>query len=87
VGALDRETALRFQVDPRIEGVVILAVEPGSAGSRAGVVAGDVVMEINRREIRDMNDYHQVAQAVGADSGVLVLISRRGQALFIGIEP
>jgi serine protease Do len=87
VGPLSRDNALRFQLDPGGSGVVVLDVAPGSPASRAGIIAGDVIMEVNRQEVPDLGAYNRIARRIEPDQGVLLLVSRRGQTLFVGIEP
>jgi serine protease Do len=87
VGPLSRDNALRFQLDPGGAGVVVLDVQPGSPASRAGILAGDVIMEVNRQEVSDLGAYNRIARRIKKDDGVLLLVSRRGQTLFVGIEP
>jgi len=87
VGALSRENALRFQLDPGGNGVVVLEVAAGSPASRAGLIEGDVIMEINRQEVATLADYDRLARQIRKDKGVLLLIARRGQTLFVGVEP
>jgi len=87
VGPLSRDNALRFQLDPGGPGVVVLDVQPGSPASRAGLIAGDVIMELDRREVADLAAYNRAARRVKPDEGVLLLIARRGQTLYVGIEP
>jgi serine protease Do len=86
-GSLSRENALRFQLDPGGKGAVVLDVAAGSPASRAGIMEGDVIMEINRQEVATLDDYDRLARQVGKDKGALLLISRRGQTLFVGVEP
>jgi serine protease Do len=87
VGPLSRENALRFQLDPAGKGAVVLEVAAGSPASRAGIMEGDVIMEINRQEVATLDDYDRLARQIRKDKGALLLIARRGQTLFVGIEP
>ncbi|MFQ5508003.1 MAG: Do family serine endopeptidase [Leptospirillia bacterium] len=87
VGPIDKDAVRRFQIDPRADGVLVLDVAPGSAASRAGLIPGDVIIELNRREVLDVDGFNRYAVGIGPDDRVLVLIMRRGQALYVGIEP
>jgi serine protease Do len=87
VGPLSRENAMRFQLDPGGRGVVVLDVTAGSPGSRAGLMEGDVILEVNRQEVATLDDYDRLARRIDKDKGALLLIARRGQTLFVGIEP
>jgi len=87
VGPLSRENALHFQLDPGGRGVVVLEVAAGSPASRAGVTEGDVIMEIDRQEVATLADYDRIARKIRKDKGALLLLARRGQTLFVGVEP
>ncbi len=62
-------------------GVVIVSIERGSRGQRAGLRAGDVVLEINRQKIYTLADWDKVMNEKTKAFGFLV--SRGGQTLFI----
>jgi len=90
VGELNRDTARHFQLDPRVvgmPGVVVLEVVPGSAGSRAGVLPGDIIIEVNRTEVGSLGAYTTLARTIAADERVLLLVSRQGQTLYMGVAP
>jgi len=87
VGAIDRESARRFQIDPATRGVLVQDVVPGSAASRSGLIPGDVIVEINRKDVAGLVDFNRIAREIKPGQRVLVLISRQGQTLFVGIEP
>lgn len=87
VGTIDAETSTRFQLEPNTQGVVILDIKLGSTASRAGLTPGDVIIEIHREEIQNLADYRRIARTIEAGDKILLLISRRGQTLFVGIDP
>ena len=41
----------------KAEGVVVTAVEPGSVADEAGIRRGDMMMEVDRKAIRNVDDY------------------------------
>jgi serine protease Do len=58
------------------QGVVISGVEPGSPAAEAGLRRNDVILEVNREQIEDLDDYRSaLRQARGAES-VLLLVKR-----------
>jgi len=60
-----------------LDGVLIRAVDPGSAASRAGLRAGDVIVEVNRHEISTMKE---LQKQVSASSEALITRVIRGEA-------
>ena len=46
------------------EGVVVTAVEPGSAADDAGIRRGDVILEVDRQPMRNLDDYKKAVAAI-----------------------
>jgi serine protease Do len=67
-------------------GLVISAVKPGSAAEDAGLRSGDLLVEINRRPVKNLADYNR--EIVGSDKAKSVLfLVRRGQSsLFLALK-
>jgi len=70
-----------------MQGVVITGVAPDSAAARAGVEAGDVILEINRQAVRSVNDVRKLSAKLPKNEGVLLLLNRRGGKLFLVVKP
>ena len=71
---------------PRAEGVVVEAVEAGSAAQEAGLRKGDVIFEVNRQGIKNEKDYRTEMEKAKPDQGVLLLIHRRGSTFFVTLK-
>ena len=71
----------------KAEGVVVSAVEPGSAADDAGIRRGDVLMEIDRRPIRNLDEYRKSVAAIKKGRGVLFLVRRGDSTLFLALKP
>ncbi|MDD5072533.1 MAG: Do family serine endopeptidase [Candidatus Omnitrophica bacterium] len=56
------------------KGVVVTNVEPGSPSDEAGLRRGDVILEINKKPIKNIKDYDDAVKSVKGDA--LVLTSR-----------
>lgn len=74
VSAITPELARRFNLS-KSEGVVITEVEPGSPADEAGVRAGEIIEEIDRAPIEDMDGYRQ---AISKAKGKVLLRTDRG---------
>ena len=59
----------------RAEGVVVSAVDPGSVADEAGIRRGDVILEVDRKPIRSIDEYKKVSSP-GFAKGKGVLLSR-----------
>ena len=83
---LDRETAKELGVKGKAQGVVVTAVEPDSGAEKAGVMRGDVIREINRQPVKSVKDFEKVSSGLKKGENVLILIDRRGNALFLSAK-
>jgi serine protease Do len=67
-------------------GVVVTEVDPSSAAAAAGIQHGDVIEEVDRKPVRNVEQYQQ-ALAGRANQPVLLLLNRNGATLFVVVEP
>ena len=68
-------------------GVVVTQVKPNSPADRAGIRPGDILVEVNRKVIRSVEDFEQLASSLDAKASVLVLIQRGKGTIFLTIKP
>jgi serine protease Do len=71
----------------KAEGVVVTAVEPGSAADESGIRRGDVILEIDRKPVRSLEDYRKLAATIRKGRGVLFLVRRGDSTLFLALKP
>ena len=83
---LDRDTAKELGIKGKAQGVVVTAVEPDSGAEKAGVMRGDVIREINRQPVKSVKDFEKVSSGLKKGENVLILIDRRGNALFLSAK-
>lgn len=80
---LDRETAKELGIKGKTQGVVVTGVEPESGAEKAGLMAGDVIREINRQPVKSVKEFEKASSAIKKGDNVLILINRRGSSLFL----
>jgi len=68
-------------------GVVVTRVEPGSAAADAGIQTGDVIREVNRKPIKDVEEFSQKVEKAKGQDNVLFLIQRGQTNLFAAVTP
>ena len=71
----------------RVEGVVVTAVEPASAADEAGIRRGDIIVEVDRKAVRSIDDYKKAVAGVRKGRGVLFLVRRGDSTLFLALKP
>ena len=67
-------------------GVVVTDVDPSSSAAAAGIQRGDVIQEINRKPIHNVQEFQQALAGTG-NQPVLLLLNRKGTTLFVVVEP
>ncbi len=65
------------------EGVVVFSVEDDSAAAEAGLQRGDVIREVNRQRVRNVQDFERATKDVKEGDRVTVLLQRGQQSLYV----
>lgn len=81
------EFARRFGLRGNTEGVIVTDVEQGSAAETAGVRPGDIITEVNRKRVTNVDDMEQVAHSTKAGDSVLLRLRRDGASSYIVLPP
>jgi serine protease Do len=68
-------------------GVLISAVAPGSRGEQVGLQKRDVILEVNRSPVKDVNSFQQALKAGGKGSIVLLRVKRENTTLYFALKP
>lgn len=71
----------------KADGVVVAGLEPGGAADDAGIRRGDVIVEIDRKPIRSLDDYKKSIAGMRKGKGVLFLVRRGDSTLFLALKP
>ncbi len=67
-------------------GVLIVEVFPGSVASKAGLVKGDVVMQLGYHSIDSSSDYFEAIKRLHKGEPVAIRLIRQGRSIFKSIE-
>jgi serine protease Do len=66
-------------------GVVVLQVETDSLADDAGIEPGDVIREVNKKFVKDLNDFKKAMAQVKSNESVVFLLSRDDQSYYVSI--
>ncbi len=87
VAPLTDERRKQLNVPEDVAGVVVNEVKPGSAAESAGLQQGDIIQEVNREAVKSLDDYQRVAPMIKKEELVVLFLSRRGNNLFVAVNP
>ena len=87
VQPLTPEIAESLGISSDLKGVVISAIEPGSAADDAGLHRGDVILEVNRESVKDLASYRKALKATAKGKSVLFLVRRGDNTIFVALKP
>ncbi|MCC7306869.1 MAG: PDZ domain-containing protein, partial [Acidobacteria bacterium] len=80
------DAARQLNLPAGTEGLVVTEVDPSGAAAEAGINRGDVIMEINRKPVKSVDDVQSALNTAG-DKPILLLVSRGGNVVFLTINP
>ncbi len=81
------ELARRFRINEGDAGVLVVKIDPGSKAFEAGIRPGDMVMQINQKDVATIEDYKKAVLKLKNKDRILLLIRRKGEDLFLTIRP
>ncbi len=67
-------------------GVIVEALEPGSAGERAGLTRGDIILELGGQPIKDAQTYAQILKSLQKGKPTLALVRRAEGTRYLVIK-
>jgi serine protease Do len=68
-------------------GVVVASVVPGSPAAKADLRSGDVIQQVNKKPVKDVEDFKQKIESAKDQETILLLIQRGGSTLFAALTP
>ncbi|HET6459537.1 MAG TPA: DegQ family serine endoprotease [Syntrophales bacterium] len=78
------EWRTQFDISART-GVVVIRVERDGLADDAGIEPGDVIREVNKKVIKDLNDFKKAMERIKSNENVVFLLSRGGQSFYVSI--
>jgi serine protease Do len=87
VRELTPDLAQRFGFEENEKGVVVVKIETGGKLFEAGIRPGDIILQINQKNIASLEDYKKIAPKIKAKERLLLLLRRKGHDLFVTVRP
>jgi serine protease Do len=70
----------------RAQGVVVTSVQRGSPAEDAGLRRGDVILEIDRKPVRNLSDYRTAVSGLKKGESALFLVQRGQNTSFVALK-
>ncbi|MEW6215120.1 MAG: DegQ family serine endoprotease [Nitrospirota bacterium] len=83
---LTKEIARQLGFSKYEKGVVIVRVEPGSPADEAGIKKGDIIKEIDKKQIDNLEDFNRIASNIKENETVLLFINRSGKKFYVTLK-
>lgn len=64
---ITEELMQRFRIEEK-KGVIVVDVKPDSAADEAGIMPGDVILEINKQPLKNLADYNKISRSAKGDA-------------------
>jgi serine protease Do len=87
VRELTPDVAKHLGINQSEKGVVVIKIDPESRVYEAGIRPGDIILQVNQKNIATLDDYKKAASKIKAKDRVLLLIRRKGEDLFVTVRP
>lgn len=68
-------------------GVMVETVTPGSPADKAGIKAGDAIVEYDGERVRSVRQFTRLVQESAADRSVAAVLSRAGSKVTVNVTP
>ncbi len=85
VQELAAELRQKLNVPHPIHGVIVTDIEEGSFAS-AVLAPGDIIMEINKKPVRQLKDYENVVSQIKPHQSILLLLFRGGTTIYVTLS-
>ena len=87
VQELTPQLAQQLGIDTGTAGVVITDVSQGGPAAEAGLRPGDIITEVNRHAVKNLEDYQQALKKVKSGENLLLLVKRDRGAIYVVLTP
>ncbi len=82
---LTPESAREMKLSPETKGVVVADIDPSSHAADAGLRTGDVIQQVNRQSVKNVQDFDHAMASSKKDATTLLLVNREGNTLYVAV--
>jgi len=78
------DTASQLGLPQATTGVVVTQIDPSSEAAGSGLQRGDVIQEVNRKPVHNVQDFRNALHGSAGDQ-TLLLVNRQGNSLYLAV--
>lgn len=86
VAEVDEAAIQEYGLNPLVKGAVVSFLEEGCAAELAGIMEGDVIVELNKHPVQSVSEYSSWYQRLKKEQGVLVVLIRDSRHLYVLVK-
>lgn len=83
---LTKETLRQLGFNKNESGVVVVKVEAGSPADEAQIRKGDIIKEINKKKIENVENFNKITSNMKKSETVLLFINRSGKRFYVVLK-
>jgi len=87
LGDLTPEMRQQLNIPSNVQGAAVASVRPASPAEDAGLAPGDVIQEVNRKTVKNAQEFANDVHAVPAGKDILLLVWSHGGASYRVLHP
>jgi S1-C subfamily serine protease len=87
VEPLTADLASQLGLSSGERGVVVSNVDPSGPAADAGIRQGDVIQEVNRQPVGNVNEFRAALQRSGSRPALVLVRNRNGNTLYVTLRP
>lgn len=86
VADVDEGAIQEYDLNPAVKGAVVSFLEEGCAAELAGIIEGDVIIELNKHTVESVKEYTSWLKRLKKEQAVLVVLVRSSRHLYVVVK-
>jgi len=86
VMSLTKEIVKQLGFNKDEKGVVVVRVEPASPADEAGIKKGDIIKEVDRKRVDNLEDFNKIISNIKKEEPVLLFIARGDKKFYLTLK-
>jgi serine protease Do len=86
ISDLNADILQHLELPASTKGVIVADVQEGSPAAEAGLQVADVIQEVDRKPVHNVNEFRSQMTSHGSSGPVLFLVSREGHTLYVAVD-